>query len=221
MVSNVVPLQCPNVGHAKAYTFLVGRYRPNAPDVRKKELVKALWNIPCKETCDYLLTMSGEMYDLVVTTIMVRHCLTSLWSTFGTELAVPLSGDNLAIIADVLFKNEENPLVPSPEDGLEWLDTFMGPKIRIEMVGLLFCFFGRVYLSLQDWDPVFKAEENCGRNRRETAWRMTECAEVCRKLAHQSETINEIAAALSFRMLVLQSTVLGDDSKELHIMETQ
>jgi hypothetical protein len=150
------------------------------------------------------------MNDLVVSPIVIRHCLETLWSTFAAELVTPLSGDNLAIIADVLFKNEENPLEPSPEDGFEWLNTFTGPKIRIEMMGLLFSFFGRVYLSLQDWDPLFKVEENCGRNRKETAWRMTECADVCRKMCHMSETINELVVALTYRLSVLESSVLGD-----------
>jgi hypothetical protein len=193
--------------------LLVGRYRPNAPDVRRKEVVKALWNIPSREVCEALLNKSSEIHDLVISPVMVKHCLTTLWTTFGVELVTPLSGDNLAVIADVLFKNEESPLATSSEDGLEWLDTFMGFNIRLEMMGLLFCFFGRVYLTLQDWDPLFEVEDNCGRNRRETAWRMTECADVCRKMCHMSETVNELVAALTYRILVLESSVLGDDSK--------
>jgi hypothetical protein len=103
--------------------------------------------------------------------------------------------------------------VPSPEDGIEWLNTFMGPNIRIEMMGLLFCFLGSAYLALQDWDPLFEVEENCGRNRRETVWRLTECADVCRRMCHMSETVNELVVALSYRISVLESCVLGDDSK--------
>lgn len=55
----------------------------------------------------------------------------------------------------------------------------MGKNIRFEMLGLYFCYIGMEYQALQDWDPLFNHPENSGRDRKQTAWRFGECAEVC------------------------------------------
>lgn len=157
--------------------------------------------------------MSGAIHDPTLNPIMIRHCVTTFWDTFGPQLTTPLTAENLTIISEALFKNEEHPLPPAPEDGLEWLNTFMGPNLRFEMLGVLFCFFGKAYLSLQDWDPMFKAPENNGRNRKETAWRMKECADACRKTCHFSETVNEVVVALTYNIHVLESSCTGNESK--------
>jgi hypothetical protein len=144
---------------------------------------------------------------------MIKHCITTLWEEFEPQLRAPRSTAGLTSIAEVLFQNEENPLPPSPEDGLDWLNTFMGPNLRFEMVGLLFCYFGKAYLKLQDWDPLFKVPENHDRDRKETAWRMKECADIFRKMCHFSETVNEIVVALCYNISVLMSQCTGDESK--------
>lgn len=181
-------------------------------------MVKVLWNIPSPETCEILLNTSGVLSKLVFSPVMIKYCISKLWSTFSDFLIPRRTGDpnqkfNLGLFADHLFQNEERPLQPTPEDGTEWLDTFTGPNMRIEMLGLLFCFFGRAYLALHEADPVFKVPENFNRNRKETAWRMTECADVCRKHCHLSETVNEIVVALSYSIHILQSSCAGNDSK--------
>lgn len=193
--------------------FLGGRDRPNGPGQRLKEVVKALWNIPPKEICERLLTTQDSMHDITLNPTMMGHCVSTLWETFGSQLEVPRSNGALEVIADVLFKNEEEPLVPSPDDGFEWLNTFMGGKLRLEMLGVLFCFFGKAYLTLQEWDPTFKIPENFDRDRKETAWRMKECADICRTMCHYSETVNEILAALCYNIAILESLVTGDESK--------
>lgn len=103
-----------------------------------------------------------------------RHCIASLWQHFGVELQAPRIDENLVVLSDVLFNNEESPLPSSPEDGLEWLSTFMGPSIRFEMLGLLFTFFGLAYMFLQDTDALFDLPEIEGRDRKQISWRMKE-----------------------------------------------
>jgi hypothetical protein len=180
--------------------------------MRTKEVVKALWNIPSKEICETLLTTLPFMHDVTLNSTMMNHCVTTLWETFEKNLVAPRSTEGLTGIAEVLFRNEEEPLPPSPEDGLDWLNTFMGPNIRFEMIGILFCFFGKAYLTLQDWDPLFGVPENHDRDRKETAWRMKECADICRKMCHFSETINELVAALCYNISILESMCAGDES---------
>ncbi|KAH8687704.1 hypothetical protein BGZ60DRAFT_522354 [Tricladium varicosporioides] len=204
--------------HPGAWPFgqpLLGRARPNAPDVRRKEVVKALWNIPSKEICEDLIarvSSTQAIHNIAMNTVMMKHCNTTLWSTFGTQLEAPRSDQALTVIAEVLFKNEEHPLPDSPEDGVEWMNTFMGVNLRFEMLGILFSFFGKAFLILQDWDPLFKVPENHGRDRRETCWRMKECADVCRKMCHFSETINVLVAALNYNIHIVESCCTGDES---------
>jgi hypothetical protein len=114
--------------------------------------------------------------------LLVKHTITTLWSTFGEQLAVPRTSEKLTLIAETLFKNEEKPLPPAPDDGMEWLNTFTGPNLRFEMLGMLFCFFGMAYHSLLDGDPRFNIPENHGRDRKQSSWRMKECADICLKM---------------------------------------
>jgi hypothetical protein len=121
----------------------------------------------------------------------------------------------MARIADVLFENEETPLAPSPDNPTQWMNTFTGPNIRFEMMGMLFCFFGIGFMTLQDWDPVFKLPENDGRDRKQTAWRMKECAGVCMKMCDDSETVNFLVTALILCLKRLETGCTGDDSKQV------
>jgi hypothetical protein len=154
---------------------LLGRDRPGAPTVRMNHIVKALWNIPSKEICNKLLEKCDFLHHITMNRVMITHCIATLWSTFGAELAVPRTSEKLSLIADIMFKNEETPLPEAPENGLDWLNSFMGPNLRFEMLGLMFCFFGCSYQVLQDWDPLFQVPENHGRDRKQTSWRMKEC----------------------------------------------
>jgi hypothetical protein len=95
------------------------------------------------------------------------------------------------------------------------MNTFTGSNIRFEMMGILFCFFGLGFMSLQDWDPVFKATENDGRDRKQSAWRMKECAGVCLKMCDDSETVNYLVTALIQSLKRLETGCTGDDSKQI------
>jgi hypothetical protein len=157
--------------HPGAWQFgqpLLGRERPNGPTARITQVIKALWNIPAEEVCETLLTkVLSSMRDVAFDHVMIKHCIETLYSTFGTELAAPRSAEKFVYMSKVIFKNEERPLPPSSDDGMEWLDTFMGPHVRFEIIRILFCFFDLAYLSLQDWDPLFELPENHGRNRKQ------------------------------------------------------
>lgn len=176
------------------------------------QIVKALFNIPSREICEKLFRAFGSLHTYLVNPTFTRHCVETMWSTFGAELAEPRTSDKLARIAEVMFVNEETPLPIPSEDGMEWLDTFMGRNMRFETMGMLFCFFGMAYHTLQDWDELFQVPENHGRDRKQTAWRMKECADICLKMCEISEENNEISIALDHCALVLESVCTGDES---------
>lgn len=135
-----------------------------------------------------------------------------LWATFGEQLSEPRTPEKLDAITEILFQNEENPLPQAPSDGMKWLDTFTGSNLRFESLGLLFCFFGMAYHLLPDWHSLFEHPINKGRDRRQTAWRMSECADMCLKMCDCTETINELVVALLLNILVLEKNCAGDES---------
>lgn len=177
---------------------LLGRERPNGPTARENRVIKVLWNIPAKEICEVLIQPVAKLRDITLDMRIIGYCNGAIWRVFGEVLGEPRSVGGLTVVSDVLFKNEEVPLPPSPDDAVEWLNTFTGEKLRFEMLGLFFCFLGMGYLVLQDWDPLFSVKENKGRDRKQTAWRMKECADVCLDMCDCSETVNYCNQALSF-----------------------
>lgn len=152
------------------------------------------------------------MHDSTLDHTMIKHCISSLWRDFEPELT-ERSNAKLAVIADVLFDNEEVLLPPSPNGAFEWLNTFTGPNIRFEMLGILFSFFGLAYLFLQDSDPLLTLPENGDRDRKQIAWRMKECADVCLNMCDSAETVNFLVTALIFNVKVLESGCTGDESR--------
>ncbi|RFU27549.1 hypothetical protein B7463_g8789, partial [Scytalidium lignicola] len=179
---------------------------------RLELVVKALQNLPSKEICERLLaTYEIMVYEVTLDEVIMRHCVATLWSTFEAQLKSPRNPDQLVTIARVLFKNEESPLPPAPPDGLEWINTFTGSNLRLEVLGNLFAFFGSAYLSKQDEDPIFNTAEAHGHERKQVAWRMKECADLCLKMCECTDTINEFVVALTVELLVLESTCVGDE----------
>ncbi|KAJ8062682.1 hypothetical protein OCU04_009204 [Sclerotinia nivalis] len=192
---------------------LLGRDRPTSYTVRCEMITKALWNIPSRSSCNELLKRYHDIVEfLVMPEFMIQYLISSLFDTFGSILAEPRSKEKFIPFVETLLKNEETPLPPSPDDGIAWLNTFSGPNIRLEVMGLLFCFIGRAYQSLADENPLFQKEENHGMNRRQTSWRMNECADVMGKMCDCTDTVNEIVVAFRVAIFVLESAVVGDES---------
>lgn len=141
---------------------LLGRDRPSAPTVRMNQVIRALWNIPSREVCESLMSTFQSDHSIVMNEVFLGHNITTLWSTFGEQLAVPRTSEKLTPIAETMFMNEEKALLPAPDDGIEWLNTFTGANLRFEMLGLFFCFIGSAYHALLDGDPRFSISETCG-----------------------------------------------------------
>ncbi|CCD43633.1 similar to fungal specific transcription factor [Botrytis cinerea T4] len=176
-------------------------------------ITKALWNIPSLSSCNELLERYQYLLELsVIPEFMIKYLISSIYNTFGSVLAEPRSREKFIPFVETLLKNEETPLPSSPDDGIAWLDTFSGPNIRFESMGLFFCFIGRAYQSLLDGNPLFQKEENHGRNRRQTGWRMNECADVMGKMCECTDTVNEIVVAFRVSIYALEGSVMGDES---------
>lgn len=161
---------------------LLGRDGPSSPTTRMKEIILALQNIPNFDICKSFMDEFKSQYHSLTNVVLIKHAITGLWLTFGDQLSEPRTSEKLGLIAEILFRNEEKPLPPAPDDGIEWLNTFTALNLRFEMLGMLFCFFGFAYHCLPDGDYRFRVPENCGRDRKQSSWRMKECADICIKM---------------------------------------
>ena len=193
-------------------TPLIDLDNSNTPAAKMDLVIKALENLPSHDICFALLGRYKNTH-ISMADVLVRHAVETLWQTFGGYLAAPRAAEKLTAIADVLFANAQTQYLTPPDDGMDWLDTFMGPNLRFEMLGLLFCFFGMSYQTLQDWDELLKLPENDGRDRKQMSWRMKECADVCLKMCQATVENNEISLALQVCTAILEGLCTGEESK--------
>lgn len=184
----------------------------NTPAAKMDLVLKALENMPSQDVCFRLLGRYKNTH-ISMADVLIRHAVETLWQTFGGYLAAPRVPEKLTAIADVLFANAESQFPSPPNDGMDWLDTFMGPNLRFEMLGMLFCYFGMSYQALQDWDELLKAPENQGRDRKQMSWSMKECADVCLKMCQATEGNNEISISLQVCTAILEGLCTGEESK--------
>jgi hypothetical protein len=184
----------------------------NTPSARRSLVLKALENLPSQDACFGLLGRYKNTH-INMADVLVRHAIETLWQTFGGYLAAPRAPEKLTAIVDVLFSNAQNPYPTPPDDGMDWLDTFMGSNLRFETLGIIFCFFGMSYQALQDWDEVLKGPESQGRDTKQMSWRMKECADVCLKMCQVTAENNEISLALQVCTAILEGLCTGEESK--------
>lgn len=203
--------------HPGAWVYgqpLLGRSREATPTARFEMVIKTLRSLPSKAICDRIANQFKGLLGTTFNAVMMHHFISSLWSTFGEDLDLPRSRESLLPLADALFRNEQIllPLDSENGNGMDWLDTFMGPNVRFEMLGILFTYIGIGYICLQDWDPLFTEIENKGRDRREAAWRMKECSDICLKMCDYTETVNVLVCGLQGAIIWLESGCTGDES---------
>jgi hypothetical protein len=184
----------------------------NTPTAKVDLVLKTLENLPSHDICVALLSRYKNTH-ISMADMLVRHAVETLWQTFGGYLAAPRAAEKLTAIADVLFANAQTQYPTPPDDGMDWLDTFMGPNLRFEMLGLLFCYFGMSYQALQDWDELLEVKENQGRDKKQMSWRMKECADVCLKMCQATAENNEISLALQVCTAMLEGLCTGEESK--------
>lgn len=204
--------------HTSNFTYgppLIDMDGSNSPTARRNLVLQVLENIPSAEVCFGLLNKYKNIHISMID-VLVRHVVETLWKTFGGHLASPRSPEKVAAIADVLFANAQIPYpATAPDDGMDWLDTFMGPNLRFESLGLFFCFLGMSYQALPKWDDLLKDQESPHRDSKQAIWRMKECADACLKMCQVNSDNNEISLALQVCSAILEGLCTGEESKFL------
>jgi hypothetical protein len=104
----------------------------------------------------------GNLHEITLMEPLLTKGVHSIWQTFGDCLAEPRSEAKVYLIAEKLCENALKPPQLDPENAEDWMNSFIGPNLTWEGLGVIFSCFGMSYLSLQDSDPVF-SERNYSR----------------------------------------------------------
>ena len=174
--------------------------------------IKVLRQLPSQQTCHRLLDWyMANLAEVGFDQASIRVSLGALWSTFCKLLRNPRSSTDLHSLAKTIFQNASTPLkLEGPEDAIEWITTFSGPKTRWEALGILFLAFGYALLSLPEKD-ILKTFGERAEDRQELIAEMKRCVEDCIELCRSS--LNTLVCNLRYKNMLLETVPRGDASK--------
>ena len=180
--------------------------------VRSKQVapvVEALANFPDRKTCDFLLSRYLDIWYVIPHQHVLEHCHGSLWGVYGAHLQEPRNHDRLKQMADSLLrKTAESP--GAFKSSAEWLKTFSGTNLRLEIIANLLTTFALAVFSLPDWHPrLFQSVEG----KRAYVRRLGGAAETCQAMFLDEPRINEFTVWSLHHFQILQSLYSGDDSQ--------
>lgn len=186
---------------------------------RMELAINTLLHFPTARTCEMLTTGLPEIHDVWVSPTMVQECLDQVWTEYGDCLGDPRTRESVIRMGkDLILNDKQRPPVFSPDsqDGNNsagWKNWFGGPKIRWEMMGILFSWAGMAFRHRQEWDPVFDLPEQQGRNRLTAADKMRECAVTCVKLCEACFEVSDTMVICLKNCTKLQSIIISDESE--------
>ena len=196
---------------------------PKGPGVdmsnSQRELaIITLLDFPTFRTCEILMKNIESFHDIWISPVMIRQCLNQLWTDYGHCLGNDRSRASVLELADELIENAKSSLPLSSQPGERennWVNWFGGPRLRWEMIGILFTWAGMAFKHQQDWDPIFDLPEQEGRNRNTSAEKMRVGAKACLQLCEDFSEINEVIVVLMKNFAKLHSQIISDESKSL------
>ena len=177
--------------------------------------IKILRTLPSEETCGDLLNRFVTAKDPLLALPLMRAAIGSLWGTFRQNLTAPRTDKKLEDIADVMKKNSGTrwTCIGDPAFG-EWPNICCGRRLRWEMLGLIFAYFGLAYMHLKVSDPLVEALHEPTNARQIAAWRMRHSALMCLQTLKDSETMNEMVIILMRAVMLLDNLFFGKESKQ-------
>ncbi|KAL5318186.1 hypothetical protein ACEPPN_013245 [Leptodophora sp. 'Broadleaf-Isolate-01'] len=182
--------------------------------------IVTLLDFPTLRTCEILMENISSFHDVWISPMTIRQCLNQLWNDFGHCLGNDRSRDSVLDLANELIENSKTSL-PHPDQGAgsdtSWINWFGGPRLRWEMIGILFTWAGMAFKHKQDWDPIFELPEQQGRNRNTSAEKMRVSAKACLQLCEDYSEINEVIVVLMKNFAKLHSQIISDESDRLRM----
>lgn len=169
--------------------------------------LKVLSGFPDKETSFRLLEWYSTSHCQVgFHKPSTRSSLQLFWSTFGSELCEPRKIPNLERIGSLINRNGKV-LLERPDDAIEWVAAFSGPKTRWETLGILFVAFCYTCISVPE-NELDLLHGGSKVERKTLVEELTQCVEACIELSRHS--LNNLTCTLLYRHMLLKSVLEGD-----------
>ena len=173
--------------------------------------MEVLETLPSQKLCETLLNRYFAVYDAPHHEPSLRYCLQSIFSTYSALQKKPTEPSSLFRISEAILRNSFSPM-PAYKTAAEWLQSFSGEHLRLEIVGSFFAIFGLAVATLTEEDPLFTSEQ-VNQGRRQYTRKLGMAAEKCQALCNETGTSNEFTVWLMHHLQILQSLYSGDDSK--------
>lgn len=180
---------------------------------KMRQGINTLRVFPTAETCDRLVETLISTHEFVLSPSVVKRALERFWFLYKADFDAPRSCAKMSRVVLDICKNGKTPMSTMPEENQTLLDWFIGPRMRWELLGILYSFFGMAFISLQEWDPIFQLPELHGLNRKTAAWKMKLAADGCLDFVHDTDTLNDVVVLLQMNVATLHSVCSGDESK--------
>ncbi|KAK1252161.1 hypothetical protein MKX08_003348 [Trichoderma sp. CBMAI-0020] len=130
-----------------------------------------------------------------------ERLVATTWETFGTYLRDRTDLAKLRELSGTICINTRRILKEDHEDGLEWLESFSGPKLRWEAVGIMF-----LYVALGALHASSAADS------RRLIGHYTEYCSSCITLANMGGSSGSLMLLLLYKRSVLHACMHGDTS---------
>ncbi|PBP18430.1 FAD dependent oxidoreductase superfamily [Diplocarpon rosae] len=187
---------------------------------RRELAINTMLEFPSLGTCELLTNNIPEMYDVWLSPTMIRQCLRQVWTEYGGCLGRERSRESVSTMVDDIFDNGRRPLSRPDTGGMNdenWVNWFGGPRLRWEMIGILFTWAGMAFRHKQEWDRVFELPEQQGMTRKTAAENMRVCANNCLRLCDDFLEVNDIIVVLMKNCGKLRSNIISDESDHLRM----
>lgn len=134
-----------------------------------------------------------------------ERLIASTWETFGTYLRDRTTNlAKLRQLGGTICINTRRTLKEHHEDALVWLESFSGPKLRWEAVGMMF-----LYAALGE------LHASTGADSRRLMGHYTEYCSSCITLANMGGSSGSLMLFLLYKRSVLHACMQGDTSKRV------
>lgn len=180
---------------------------------KMKQGIATLRVFPSIAICERLLERLVVVHEVVSPPPLVKAALQRFWSLYEKDFASPRSCAKMSRVVLDICENGKTSMPNIPRDDQSLLDWLIGPRMRWELLGTLYAFFGMAFISMQEWDPVFQLPELHDLNRNTAAWKMKLAADGCLQFVHDTDTLNDVVILLQMNVATLHSVCSGDESK--------
>lgn len=174
-----------------------------------------LRQFPDRQTCDILMQRYSETIECSFHIPTILHIVSSIWTTFGHHLAEPRSLHNLELVIQEIVQNSRKPL-KEPADYQEWLDTFSGPNLRWEALGI--AFISLAFSCVCSPRDTLKFQQGSKKFTKSLSMELKGCSEAIIGILRKHETINLLVVVLLVKDLHLGTLIHGDTSKAPNLL---